>query len=118
MSALGQRLRAERKRLGLSQEAFAALGGVKKVAQINYERGSRKPNADYLKGIADAGADILYILAGSAPDAPEMDAPVPESSATTQPSHSDVLRVLHELLRTVQRIDDRLRYRDQGRASP
>lgn len=64
MNTPGERLRAERTRLGLSQEAFAAHGGVKKLAQINYERDKRKPDAKYLEGIAAAGADVAFIVTG------------------------------------------------------
>lgn len=58
------RLRNERERLGFSQEAFGALGGVQKRAQINYEKGERHPDSAYLAAIAAAGADVLYILTG------------------------------------------------------
>ncbi|MGK5079623.1 helix-turn-helix domain-containing protein [Janthinobacterium sp. HLX7-2] len=59
-----ERLKEERKRLGLNQDEFAALGGVKKGAQFNYENGSRTPDSDYLAAIADAGVDVLYLLTG------------------------------------------------------
>lgn len=58
------RLREERERLGMSQEALATLGGVQKRAQINYEKGERHPDSAYLAAIAAAGADVLYILTG------------------------------------------------------
>lgn len=60
----GQRLREQRERLGLSQSEFAARGGVKKLAQIRYEKGERRPSASYLLGIARAGADVAYIVTG------------------------------------------------------
>lgn len=63
-SAFGARLREERNKLNLSQTDFAALGGVRKQAQINYESGKRVPDANYLMNISVAGADILYILTG------------------------------------------------------
>ena len=59
-----ERLKIERQRLGLSQEEFACLGGVKKRSQINYEKGERKPDAAYFEGIAAAGANVSYILTG------------------------------------------------------
>lgn len=59
------RLKEERKRLGLNQDDFAALGGVKKGAQFNYENGSRTPDSDYLAAIATAGVDVLYLLTGA-----------------------------------------------------
>lgn len=58
------RLREERIRLGLSQEAFSALANAAKRAQIYYEKGERRPDADYLTAIAAAGVDVLYILTG------------------------------------------------------
>lgn len=58
------RLKEERKRIGLNQEDFAALGGVKKGAQFNYENGSRTPDSDYLTAVAAAGVDVLYLLTG------------------------------------------------------
>jgi transcriptional regulator with XRE-family HTH domain len=56
------RLREERERLGYSQEAFGVLGGVRKQAQHMYESGARRPDANYLQALAEAGADVLYIL--------------------------------------------------------
>lgn len=58
------RLKEERKRLGLNQDEFAALGGVKKGAQFNYENGSRAPDSNYLAAVAAAGVDVLYLLTG------------------------------------------------------
>lgn len=58
------RLREERKRLAFSQEQMAAAGGVQRNTQSLYERGERKPDIEYLAGIAKAGADILFIITG------------------------------------------------------
>lgn len=58
------RLREERERLELNQVEFGAIGGVKKLAQINYEKGAREPDASYLAAISTVGADVLYILTG------------------------------------------------------
>lgn len=60
----GHRLREERIRLGLSQSALADIGGVKKLAQINYEKSRRQPDAAYLRRIAEIGADVAYIITG------------------------------------------------------
>ncbi|KJS28382.1 MAG: hypothetical protein VR76_07620 [Pseudomonas sp. BRH_c35] len=64
MSGLGERLREERKRLGLSQGDFGALGGVKANAQGKYESDERSPDATYLNGLSSAGVDVLYVLTG------------------------------------------------------
>lgn len=64
MTTLGERLKEVRGELGLSQTAFAAIGGVQKRAQINYEQDERAPDAAYLKAIADHGVDVRYIVTG------------------------------------------------------
>ena len=58
------RLKEERERLGVSQTVFAEFGGVKKGAQILYEKGERLPDVGYLSGLARAGADVLYLITG------------------------------------------------------
>lgn len=62
----GLRIRAERERLEMSQEAFGKLGGVGRATQFLYEHGDRDPNADYLVRISEAGADAHWILFGTA----------------------------------------------------
>ena len=64
MEEITQLLREERKRLGLTQEELATIGGVKVNAQGVYERGLRTPNAIYLENIANAGVDVLYVVTG------------------------------------------------------
>lgn len=68
--SISERLREERVRLGLNQVEFGALGGVKKLAQINYEKGERVPDGSYLAAVAAAGADVLYILTGQRANPP------------------------------------------------
>jgi transcriptional regulator with XRE-family HTH domain len=64
MTSFSDRLREERKRLGLNQTDFAACGGVKRDAQQNYENGSRRPDSAYLEAIALQGVDVRYLLTG------------------------------------------------------
>lgn len=64
MSSLGERLRQERERLGITREKFGEISGVTGTTQTNYERDSKKPDTDYLLAIEKAGADIFYILRG------------------------------------------------------
>lgn len=59
-----KRLRKERERLGMTQEEFGDLGGVKRNAQKNYELGDRFPNAKYLSALAEHGVDVAYVLTG------------------------------------------------------
>jgi transcriptional regulator with XRE-family HTH domain len=59
-----ERLEEERDRLGLKKGEMAAIGGVAGSAYTNYLEGKRAPDADFLVGIAAAGADVQYILTG------------------------------------------------------
>ena len=68
MESIGSRLRAERKRLGYKQDDFAQKGGVAVQTLRKYESDARRPDADYLAGIADAGADVSYIITGQRED--------------------------------------------------
>lgn len=61
---IGQRLREERKRLRLTQAEFGELGGAAYRSVADWERGVAVPNAAFLAAIADAGADVMYILTG------------------------------------------------------
>lgn len=58
------RLLAERKRLKQNQAEFGALGGVSRLAQLNYEHGDRAPSAEYLLKLDEAGVDVVYLLTG------------------------------------------------------
>lgn len=61
---IGTRLREERERLGLSQPAMGAIGGVKKLAQLKYEQSESSPSGTYFAAIARIGADVQYIITG------------------------------------------------------
>ena len=61
---IGERLREERVRLGFNQADFAAIAGVAKTSQFNYEKGDRSPDADYLAAVAGRGVDIFYVVVG------------------------------------------------------
>ncbi|OQX14560.1 MAG: hypothetical protein BWK73_09195 [Thiothrix lacustris] len=62
--AISNRLKEERERLDMNQTALGDVGGVKKLSQINYERGSSMPSADYLAKVAAVGVDVLYVITG------------------------------------------------------
>lgn len=64
MSNIGVRLRAERDRLGITQDDFAAGVGVGKRSLINYEKGERSPDAEFLAAAAILGVDVLFVLTG------------------------------------------------------
>lgn len=61
---IAARLKQERERLGKSQAAFAALGGVGRSTQVNYETVQTSPDLSYMTAIAEAGVDIAYVLTG------------------------------------------------------
>lgn len=58
------RLIQERNRMGLNQEQFGALGGVARIAQLNYEKGYRTPSVAYLQNLFRNGVNIDYIQHG------------------------------------------------------
>lgn len=62
--SIGERLRSERKRLGLNQADLGKAGGVQLLAQSNYENGKRTPSAEYLSAVAKQGVDVQYVLTG------------------------------------------------------
>lgn len=64
MAHVGERIREERERAGWSQASFAKDANVHRKTQINYERGERKPDSDYLQTIAGLGIDVQYVLFG------------------------------------------------------
>ena len=63
-SGVGARLRAERDRLGLSQEAMGTGAGKNKQTQLRYETGLNSPTAAYLHNLVPLGVDIGYVLTG------------------------------------------------------
>lgn len=64
ISRLGERLRKEREREGLTQEELAKRVGITRRSQVNYEAGKRVPDAKYLLAIAGRGLDVEYVLTG------------------------------------------------------
>lgn len=63
-TVFGQRLREERKRLGIGMDELAQAGSVSRASQSNYETGRNRPDSDYLSAISDAGLDVFYLLTG------------------------------------------------------
>jgi transcriptional regulator with XRE-family HTH domain len=64
MRSIGEILREERQRLGMNQDDFAAVGGLKRRAQTLYEQNERAPDALYLRALVSIGVDVQYILTG------------------------------------------------------
>ncbi|NMQ05281.1 XRE family transcriptional regulator [Candidatus Accumulibacter phosphatis] len=79
MSSIGNRLREERERLGMSQPAMAAVCGVTMRSQRNYEKDERLPDASYLASATKVNVDVLFVLTGQrSPGVPSL---TPEESA-------------------------------------
>ncbi|WGM10109.1 hypothetical protein QE197_03100 [Arsenophonus nasoniae] len=68
LEGVGDRLKSERLRLGLSQEIFAERCGVKKLTQYNYEKSERHPDAGYLIAAKALGVDLNYVMTGERHD--------------------------------------------------
>ncbi len=64
METIGDRLKAERLRLGLTQEEMAGVAKVARSAQANYEKGERSPDTQYLALACGAGVDIGFVITG------------------------------------------------------
>lgn len=79
-------------RIGLSQAEFAALGGLGKQAQLNYESDARSPDANYLAALSKVGVDVLYVITGERTQG----APVPDDEAELL----DGFRQLNDIGRT------------------
>lgn len=64
MGTLGERLKEERKRLGFSQEEFAAIAGVTRRPYAEWEAGNTSPTGVQLAALYAEGADVQYIVTG------------------------------------------------------
>lgn len=61
---MGERLKEERLRLGVSQTALAEKCGVTKNTQLAYEKGERSPDGAYFAIAVELGIDLLYVVTG------------------------------------------------------
>lgn len=61
----GERLVAERKRLGLSATDVFEATGLHRNTQSAYENDKKLPDADYLKQLHTLGFDVLYLVVGT-----------------------------------------------------
>lgn len=74
-TSLFSRIKAERKRLKLTQKRMAELGGVGLRAQQHYEKGTNKPGIEYLESLDNSDEidfDSSYILTGERKPDPEL----------------------------------------------
>ncbi|WP_370314707.1 helix-turn-helix domain-containing protein [Thalassolituus sp.] len=96
---IGARLKAERERLGLTQPAIAKVAGTTKKSQIDYEKGTTSPKADYLLAVSQAGVDLMYVLTGKRSDVVSQSAD--RSQPTIRITDKEILRQLTNLGNTL-----------------
>lgn len=101
----GDRLRLERKRIGMSQEEFGRACGVVRKSQISYEAGTRSPNADYLLCAHRQGVDVTFLITGerrgqtgalptTPPPAPVRDPAAPDDGGRPAESKGEAFRAV------------------------
>lgn len=61
---IGERLREERERMGLTQTATSKACGVAFRTYCDYEAGKSEPKASTLSALGDIGVDVLYVVTG------------------------------------------------------
>jgi transcriptional regulator with XRE-family HTH domain len=64
METFGSRLKSERTRLGMTQEAFGAACDRGNIMQMNYEKGKGFPDLPYLLKAAELGVDLNFLITG------------------------------------------------------
>lgn len=84
--SVGLRLKEERKRLGLTQEAMGVACGVTKRTQIFYEMDSVGASAAYLTAAYELGVDVVYLLTGTRERLAEADAALLDAWRSASPS--------------------------------
>ncbi|MCJ2370363.1 helix-turn-helix transcriptional regulator [Pseudomonas sp. RGM 3321] len=67
---VGERLKEERERLGLSQTEFGTRLRVSRGTQKNYELGANSLDLRYVAALTDQGVDAGYVLTGHRSPAP------------------------------------------------
>jgi transcriptional regulator with XRE-family HTH domain len=98
--AFGCRLKALRENHGLSQKAFAALGGVSKNSQLQYEQGATAASIDYILCLEAAGIGVASLLARTS----HSSGPVAEQAADptlTGQQRAEIRAVVTNLLPTI-----------------
>ena len=77
--SVGNRLKEERKRLGLTQEAIGLACGVAKRTQILFEQDAHVPGGAYFAAADELGMDVTYVLVGRRDRLTEADADLLDS---------------------------------------
>ncbi|MET3124444.1 transcriptional regulator with XRE-family HTH domain [Oxalobacteraceae bacterium GrIS 2.11] len=64
INGFGNRMRQERKRLGLTQEALADRAGVGQQTVLQYEKGNTSPPLQFIYSLHDIGFNMQFLLYG------------------------------------------------------
>ena len=62
---IGIRLKEERERLALTQEAWGAIAGAARRTVSDWEKGVSSPNTVQLSALSEMGLDVLYVVTGA-----------------------------------------------------
>lgn len=84
--SVGNRLKEERKRLGLTQEAIGLACGVTKRSQILFEQDAHVPGGAYFAAADELGMDVAYVLVGRRDRLSESDSDLLNAWRTASPS--------------------------------
>ena len=84
--SVGNRLKEERKRLGLSQEAMGLACGVAKRTQILFEQDAHLPGGAYFVAADGLGMDLTYVMVGRRDRLSEADADLLDAWRKATPS--------------------------------
>lgn len=64
LQQIGERLKSERARVGLSQVALADACGVNRGTLATWEKGEQGASAQILFAMAEQGIDVLFVVTG------------------------------------------------------
>jgi len=90
---IGERLKQERERLGLTQQGCADITKTSKRSVINWENGETSPTAVQLSSLSEYGFDVLFILTGK--HNYQIDEPKPGYSADNPRANALLDNYLH-----------------------
>lgn len=76
--SIGERLKEERERLGLTLPEFAERAGAKKNTVIDWQKDVSSPPAAKLAALAEIGVDVLYVITGQRAGGASMPPAVPQ----------------------------------------
>ena len=84
----GDRLRSERKRIGLTQKAAADEVNMKEQSWVRFEKRGEPFDLRVLQALEEIGFDMMYVVFGIKKN---------ESLKTVQPEHIEILRLLDQV---------------------